>query len=61
MVNTMLKFGNIVIKSAVLEQFNFVLVFVENDCFPAKSKMPISNVIYFKTVWSRTVKFVEQR
>ena len=55
------------IKSAVLEQFTFgnapfVLAFWKNDCFPDKSApIQISNVNYFKTVWSRTVNFIQSK
>ena len=64
MVNIMFKFG---LKSAVLEQFNFgntpfILAFWEKDCFCAKSTpIPISNVNYFKTVWRKTVTFLQSK
>ena len=63
----MLKFGHVCIKPAVLEKLTFgntpfVLAFGEKDGFFAKSSpMPISNVNYFKTVCSRTVKLVQSK
>ena len=77
MVCTMVKFGHVWCKISCtrssstayssLELFNFVnapfvLAFWEKHCFHAKSTpIPISNVNNLKTVWSRTVKFVQSK
>ena len=66
-VSTFVQFGHVWYKISCTSSLILVMPlwywqFLEKDCFPDKStSIPISDVNNFKTIWSRTIKFVHSK